>query len=388
MKGRHRDGRRANASEARRHDRRRGKKQKKKNKKRNRPLAAVPPANPGTGTPPPPVCTPSCAGKACGDDGCDGLCPPGCPSTAPECNAEGLCVGCLADDDCPDPGPCQTRRCVDGTCSSQPVTDGIQCGANERCCGGACRECCTDAHCTAPSGGTVTCMQGLCSKRCDNPLHRLCGSNRDVCQECCSTDQCSSIHSDSTCGGDGTCQCPNGLTRCGMECVDTSRDPNHCGTCPTKCPGGTCEEGECRVDECGGCPPQIEDCEPLECPGDKVCSRLFPAGTCSCLPGWIDCDGDGVCESCGRCGVTSCPPDPANNEPGECCAGGYCSCGGSCEVGCETCWVTSTRQGEGTVITREVCEPGCVDCWGMCCTACINGECASSGPIGGARIRR
>ena len=34
-------------------------------------------------------CTPDCAGKECGDDGCEGLCPPGC-MTGQHCN-QGVC---------------------------------------------------------------------------------------------------------------------------------------------------------------------------------------------------------------------------------------------------------------------------------------------------------
>ena len=346
-------------------------------------------------SPPPDPCAPNCDDKACGPDGCGGFCPPGCPSTASICSPEGQCVGCVADNDCPDPGPCKIKKCLNGTCSPLIEQDGSnpgnRCTGNKICCNGACKDCCNDGHCPDPQGGTGTCSQGICHKLCANNLHRLCGPNRDVCQECCSEQQCSTIHERSTCVG-GTCKCPDDLTRCGMECVNTNFDPNHCGACGTKCPSGTCNNRQCQTDSCDlSCAPRATNCEPLECPGDKICSSRLATGTCSCTPGWVDCDADGSCESCGDCGVTSCPAEP-DGTPGKCCPGGFCSCGGSCEAACDVCWLTPTgRDQEGTSTSyQEQCGSpgGCVECWGRCCTACINGECASSGPIGGGTIRR
>jgi hypothetical protein len=178
-----------------------------------------------------------------------------------------------------------------------------------------------------------------------------------------------------------------------MECINLNIEPNHCGVCGNKCSSGTCVNGRCREPEtCGfDCPPQIPTCEPDPgiCTGEKECTRPI-GGICACPDGMVDCDGDGVCEACGRCGVTACPPDPETGEPGFCCPGGYCSCGGECCEGPE-CWVTTIGDGEGTPISRrEHCDDtsGCVNCWGRCCTTCINGECASSGPIQGGSNRR
>lgn len=44
----------------------------------------------------------------------------------------------------------------------------------------------------------------------------------------------------------GQCECPEGQTECGGECVDSSSDDNNCGGCGQTCGAGeTCEEGSC-----------------------------------------------------------------------------------------------------------------------------------------------
>jgi hypothetical protein len=342
------------------------------------------------------VCQPDCDDKSCGPDGCGGVCEPGCSEAVPACTSDGQCVACVVPGDCPDPGPCRTRACVNNTCQPQVAENSTNprnaCPGAEVCCSGACANCCVSGDCTPPANGSATCSQGRCQRFCDNNLHRICGDGAGVCQECCNENQCSTI------GGDcvnGTCQCPGANeSRCGMECINLSIEPNNCGACGVECASGTCVNGRCREPEpCGStCPPQIPECEPEPefCPGDKECTGPILDGICTCPDDMVDCDGDGFCEACGRCGVTACADDPETGEPGFCCPGGYCSCGGECCAGPE-CWVTTIEDGEGTPIgRREQCDntSGCVDCWGQCCTACINGNCASSGPISGGSIRR
>lgn len=117
-------------------------------------------------------CTPNCAGKACGPDGCGGMCPPGCPTnfgcqngacvqtngcgdnncTPPEncatcatdcptpmgliCCATGPFAGqtkeCCSHDDCPyDPQLCSAPTCTFGTCGFQ-----LTCIPGSECCNG------------------------------------------------------------------------------------------------------------------------------------------------------------------------------------------------------------------------------------------------------------
>ena len=332
------------------------------------------------------VCVPDCADKECGDDGCGGQCQPGCSGSATVCT-EGRCVGCVDANTCPDPGSCKTKNCVGGTCTPDRKPDGTSCqrqnGASGFCNNGECRECVTNIHCPPPQNGTATCAQGTCIERCDVSYHRLCGN---VCQECCNDDdQCRSIHDNATCAG-GQCRCPAGLTRCGFECIDISREPRHCGTCTRVCPSGVCIGGQCQSQEVCGLACTRPECEFIECPGNKECS----ARRCSCPSGMVDCDGDGDCEACGRCGVTGCPPNPQGGAPGFCCADGTCSCGGTCCPSGYDCFVTQQRDPEGTPIPgseREVCR-ACVECWGVCCAGCINGNCVHHQPPSGGTIRR
>jgi len=84
------------------------------------------------------ACTPSCAGKECGSDGCGGTCPPGCQS-GQTCDAQGQCVSgtCIPtaeicgngiDEDCDGIDlPCSATITVDSTYSgytTAPIDDG------------------------------------------------------------------------------------------------------------------------------------------------------------------------------------------------------------------------------------------------------------------------
>lgn len=352
---------------------------------------------------------------SCGTICCNGAC---CAGGVEQCTPSGECGQCQTAANCPRPPDCKVATCVSGVCGDTGASDGTTCPggvccaaacqAGDNCCtnaqcgagsngpfcqNGRCVQCRTGADCTAPVGGSVTCSaQGFCNRTCNNTLHRICGSNPSVCQECCNNhSQCRSIDEASTCVG-GQCRCPAGFTRCGMECIDTRIEPNHCGSCAGVCESGTCNNGECTVESCGGfCNPQHQNCDEGDiCLGDKTCVPVFN-GTCRCPSGTVACNDNGSCDSCGRCGV-SCPPDPQTGSPGFCCPGGFCSCGGSCGTGCDECWLTPSGQDQEGNPTgyREQCDTGsgCVDCWGQCCTACINGECASSGPFGGSSVRR
>ncbi len=110
------------------------------------------------------VCVPSCAGRACGGDGCGGSCG-SCP-TGTSCSG-GTCV-CVAD--------CAGRECgtdgCGGSCGSCP--SGTSCGGAGRCrctpdCGG--REC-GDDGCGGDCGGCPSdydCDSGSCVLVCHPP---------------------------------------------------------------------------------------------------------------------------------------------------------------------------------------------------------------------------
>jgi hypothetical protein len=118
------------------------------------------------------TCTPSCAAKACGDNGCSGTC--GTCEAGTSCSGGGQCV-CVPNCDskiCGDDGcggtcgscdPCTT--CGDGgLCSCVPSCTGKKCGDDG--CGGTCGTCggatplcdgtnvCVSVACNTPYGGT------------------------------------------------------------------------------------------------------------------------------------------------------------------------------------------------------------------------------------------
>ena len=130
------------------------------------------------------VCAPDCAGKECGDDGCDGSCGGCAPETL--CT-DGLCMGPCADD-CETPGesvcegngtrscgqhdadPCldwsevasckSNEVCTDGVCVCQPSCEGKECGTDG--CGGPCgAPCGEDLGCTSAGKCTPTEAQAM-----------------------------------------------------------------------------------------------------------------------------------------------------------------------------------------------------------------------------------
>ncbi len=114
-----------------------------------------------------PGCTPSCAGKQCGSDGCGGSCG-SCPAGS-GCNGTGQCVaGC-------------TPQCA-----------GLQCGPNG--CGGTCGSCaagysCTNGQCVSSGGCTAQCAGKQCGP--DG-----CGGSCGSCasgQSCNSSGQCTTV---------------------------------------------------------------------------------------------------------------------------------------------------------------------------------------------------
>ena len=107
------------------------KKRRKKNKKKKR-------------------CTPNCAGKACGDDGCGGSC--GTCSVGKTCQG-GTCL-------CP-PG----QEDSGGVCAPPPTCLGASalCGANAECCSAFCAGllACASSEAGQPCHVTSDCQPGL-----------------------------------------------------------------------------------------------------------------------------------------------------------------------------------------------------------------------------------
>lgn len=98
-------------------------------------------------------CTPSCAGKSCGNDGCGGSC--GTCNASSYCSATGQCVAACVPS-------CAGRVCGNDGCggSCGSCGNGQVCNGSGRCV--ACNPTCDGMHCLGPDGcgGTCTCRPG------------------------------------------------------------------------------------------------------------------------------------------------------------------------------------------------------------------------------------
>jgi len=97
----------------------------------------------------------------------------------------------------------------------------------------------------AKAAGALTgeaCCAGACIDTTSDPNN--CGSCGNVCT---TTDPNAT---GATCDGNGQCEpiCNAPLTACGGQCVDTNTDANNCGGCGGQCPasGDVCAQGVCE----------------------------------------------------------------------------------------------------------------------------------------------
>jgi len=121
----------------------------------------------------------------------------------------GSCVDTSSDpNNCGGCGIACNGACVDGTCPGGPRQDG---GVGP------------DAGSTTGDGGTSTGDGGTSTG-----------------------DGGTSTGDGGTSTGDGGISCGTGLDRCGGICVDTSSDPDNCGTCGVVCSSGLCTASVCQ----------------------------------------------------------------------------------------------------------------------------------------------
>jgi hypothetical protein len=144
-------------------------------------------------------CTPDCAAKQCGDDGCGGDCGT-CEAEFPTCTEDGQCVtACVPD--------CEGKTCGDDGCDGECG----ECSANDSCVNG---QCVTTA--CAPDCEGKTCGDDGCDGECGE-----CSAGDDCVEGQCVT-ACVPDCTDKNCGDDG----------CGSECGECAGDD-------------TCEDGQC-----------------------------------------------------------------------------------------------------------------------------------------------
>ncbi len=88
----------------------------------------------------------------------------------------------------------------------------------------------------------------------------------------------------------GTCECPAGRVECDGECVDSTSDESHCGSCNNQCPSESeCIDSICECDDgsldlcddgCADLQTDPRNCGACDqrCVGDEQCL----SGTCAC----------------------------------------------------------------------------------------------------------
>lgn len=199
----------------------------------------------GGGIPSGCACTPQCAGKQCGSDGCGGTCGT-CPS-GQACSASSQC-GCV------------------------PQCGGKQCGADG--CGGSCGQCGANQTCT--TAGVCACTPS-CSGRSCGPDG--CGGS------------CGSCGAGQFCSGAGSCVA--GTDPCeGKQCGPDGQGGS-CGACPT--------DFDCNT--AGRCVSMVAGC------GNRLCGPDGQGGTCGTCDDGEECTENGTCIQsmpvAGGCGCTS-----------------------------------------------------------------------------------
>lgn len=224
-------------------------------------------------------CTPLCAGKQCGPDGCGGTCGT-CPS-GQACNAAGQCVGCT------------------------PSCAGKQCGPDG--CGGTCGACPVGKTCNAAGQCVDSCIPSCTGKQCgDDGCGGTCGScaHGYICQSgvCVEVQPCTPDCSGKECGPDG-CDGTCGICQPPLECNASGRcyNPSACspscagkqcgsdgcgGTCGTCPPGQNCNaSGQC---EDSGLPDAVLDTGPGGQDASGASETVLPAdSTGGCPPGYV-----------------------------------------------------------------------------------------------------
>jgi hypothetical protein len=258
-----------------------------------------------------------------------------------------------------------------------------------------------------------TCRQGLsdCSGFCRDLTSDIgnCGACGKTCpsNSACKDRQCS-CKDGYVASLDGTCHpvqttavpgCENqpGTKLCGSQCVDTDKDPGHCGSCSIQCasgqncvngqcisPGGTaCNTGETLCNgQCSSLLTNPANCGACghSCLSGQNCVNGQCTGTVQpCDNGLTNCNGQCVniqtdLKNCGKCG-SECLTSIQGYDTGYICQSGQCGCSQG-EIDCGQDSNTQLgRLNKCTDVRTDVLN--CGQC-GIHCTSaqtCSNGQC-------------
>ncbi|MFH1530109.1 MAG: agmatine deiminase family protein [Pseudomonadota bacterium] len=386
-------------------------------------------------------CTPQCAGKECGTDGCGGvcgLCGPDETCTGGACVAD--CVpGCVGKD-------CGPDGCG-GTCGA--------CGAGEVCTnGGLCAippdpcgdvdyvGCCDDATlvwCENNALQTLTCdtcgwdaglgfyncgftgqdPSGDHPKACDGSCIPACGGKDcgddgcggscgacvlgEICSQaglCAANDACGDVTYAGYCDGNTLVWCEDAklyAADCGLYgsylCLWIADEQGYyCvyqSPCVADCVGNECGDDGCGG-TCGACAGDLNcvdgACVDGPCDADcdgKVCGSDGCDGACGVCAGGETCE-DGVCVAgcLPDCTGSECGPDGCEGSCGTCTAGFSCA-DGLCELGCAPdcedveCGGDGCGGSCGTCADGLACQEGA--CTDVCAPDCEGRQCGPDG---------
>jgi GH18 family chitinase len=293
------------------------------------------------------TCTPSCAGKTCGDNGCGGSC--GTCTGGATCNGNNQCETSSGGNN--GSGGC-TAPAWDATVSYATNFKVSSAGKTYTC-----------IYVTGcPAGykppyaniwdAGVTCAS--CTPNCSG---KTCGA--DSCGGSCGT-----CASGKTCDANGACQ-----TSCVPQCSGKSCGANGCGGSCGTCPGTqTCNSS-------GAC---VATCTP-NCTG-KTCGANGCGGTCGTCAAGNTCNTSGTCvASCTpSCSGKNCGPDgcggacgtcsgstPTCNASGTCVSSGTCSAAWTANPNPNTGYVAGTQVSDGPSGAKHnyKCKPGAPAGW-------------------------
>jgi hypothetical protein len=290
------------------------------------------------------------------------------------------------------PGVTIAAGIAPATPADTPLAQGSTCRQGLSDCGGFCRDL------TADVGNC-----GACGKTC--PSNSACKDSQCSCKDGYSASLDGTCHPVSTTAVPG-CENQPGTKLCGSQCVDTDKDPGHCGSCSIQCsagqncvngqcisPGGTaCNTGETLCNgqcsslqtnpvNCGACGHSCQS-------GQNCINGQCAAAAQPCGNGLTNCNGQCVntqtdLKHCGSCS-SECMTSVYGYDIGWICQSGQCTCPQG-ELSCPQ--KSNTPDG---VFNIDKCVDvrtdvfNCGQCGTSCTSAqtCSNGQCiAKSGNI-------
>lgn len=283
---------------------------------------------------------------------------------------------------------CECECNPENTACKTPCDCTPQCAG--RCCGSdQCGETCPDNCGAGEQCNTQTCTcETACTPRTCAAQGKECGQWDDGCGRPL---DCGPCPEGFLCTSDGLCAvaCPGGRTSCADECVDTSADPRHCGSCGNACQvGQLCQDSQCvagpdcRQEPCTGftyCDLNNGQCvagciEDNQCALNEHCE--VTSHSCACDTGTHRCSGACVSnDSPDHCGAlcTPCPRDSNGTttcENQQCvlrCDTGYIMCTDHC-VWC------NDPMGTPSCGANDECVLTCQTGYHQCADACVTDD--------------